>query len=135
MTNPGHGYDPNPVYTDPFVEYWDLKAPLEIIYEAYEGEDEDDRNAGFLGIEKYPSLSLYYPESDTDSSSDGGFPAIGDWESPEKMGFRWEDEDREGLIEIALDGKRRTQFFNFEEDNLIEIDISPARNDYFSGQY
>lgn len=135
MIDSGIGYDPNPFYADSFVEYWDVRAPLEIIYEAYEGEEDDDdgnaddsNNECALRIERNPSLSLYYPESDTDSSSDCDFAVIGDWDSPERMGFRWEDEDREGLIEIALDGKRRSQFFNVEEDNLIEIDISQATN-------
>ncbi|GJV60768.1 hypothetical protein Tco_1466868 [Tanacetum coccineum] len=60
---------------------WNMKAPLEIIYEAYEGEEEDEVNNDnnmvsndkeIVGCERYPSLSLYYPESD--SSWDGDFP-------------------------------------------------------------
>lgn len=113
-----------------FVE-WDVKAPLEVIYEEYgEGEeagDDANENVGF----RYPSLSRFYPESDSDSESESGFPVIGDWDSPEEVRFGWseEEEDREGLIEIALDGfkRKRTLEFHFEEENLIEIDISPSR--------
>lgn len=123
---------------------WNVRAPLEVIYEEYgEGEDEDeneeeeDRNDGILnekierrvlGIERYPSLSMYYPESDSDSSSEGDFEVIGNWESSEGAFFKWNEEDREELIEIALDGKRNCGVCLVEEDNLIEIDIFPARN-------
>ncbi|KAK7362952.1 hypothetical protein VNO77_05077 [Canavalia gladiata] len=137
---------------------WDVKAPLEVIYEEYgEGEEagdddpnekEENRNMGFV---RYPSLSRYYPESDSDSSSESGFPA---WDSLEDGYFMWdeekeeeeeeddddedeeEEEDREGLIEIALDGckmKRALEYFHFEEENLIEIDISPSRYRELSG--
>ncbi|KAK7319603.1 hypothetical protein RJT34_04326 [Clitoria ternatea] len=131
-----------------FVE-WDVKAPLEVIYEEYyEGEEEEagedpnekeeNRNMGIL---RYPSLSRYYPESDSDSSSENDFPAIGDWDSPENVCFRWdekeeEEEDREGLIEIAFDDDckmKRALEFHFEEENLIEIDISPSRFIELSG--
>ncbi|GMI93377.1 hypothetical protein like AT4G21500 [Hibiscus trionum] len=102
-----------------FVE-WDVRAPLEVIYEEFEGGEEgkdpnldlDQRQT--RGVERYSSLSLYYPESDSDSSSEEeelDFPAIGEWVS-------WE----EGLIEIALD--KREIDFHGEDDNLIEIDIS-----------
>ncbi|KAJ1390386.1 hypothetical protein SESBI_37479 [Sesbania bispinosa] len=126
-----------------FVE-WNVKAPLEVIYEEYEGEEagddpnerEEERNMGIL---RYPSLSRYYPESesDSDSSSEGGFPAIGEWDSPEEGCFGWEEEDREGLIEIALDGckMKRDLEFHFEEENLIEIDISPTRYKELSGDH
>ncbi|KAH7545911.1 hypothetical protein FEM48_Zijuj01G0144300 [Ziziphus jujuba var. spinosa] len=124
------GYDPNPYFEDSFVQ-WNVRAPLEVIYEAYEGEEEDeDQNEKEenrdLGLERYPSLSLYYPESDSDSSSDGDFPATGVWDSPENMCFKWEEEDREGLIEIALDANnnKRVMDSHVEEENLIEIDIS-----------
>ncbi|KAJ4912814.1 hypothetical protein Rs2_07435 [Raphanus sativus] len=40
-----------------FVE-WDLRAPLEVIHEAYE-EDEEENPTRFREIERYPSLSLY----------------------------------------------------------------------------
>lgn len=119
-----------------FVE-WDVRAPLEVIYEEYEGEEtgddsnkrEESRNMGILS---YPSLSRYYPESDSDSSSD-----IGDWDSPEDICFRWDEEDREGLIEIALDGSKmkRELEFQYEEENLIEIDISPMRYRELSGDH
>jgi hypothetical protein len=56
------------------------------------------------------------------------------WDSPENMCYRWDEEDREGLIEIALDGcKKKTLGFQFEEENMIEIDISPTKRSEFSG--
>uniref|UniRef100_K4B9E0 Uncharacterized protein n=1 Tax=Solanum lycopersicum TaxID=4081 RepID=K4B9E0_SOLLC len=118
-------------YGDCFVE-WNVRAPLEVIYEAYEGEEEEDgeyteekRDEELRVIEKYASLSMYYPETDTDtdSSSGGDSPVIGNWDSPENVCFQWDDEDREELIEIELDCKRNSEF---EEENLIEIDLSPA---------
>ncbi|KAI5331080.1 hypothetical protein L3X38_021206 [Prunus dulcis] len=142
------GFDPNPCFEDFFVE-WNLKAPLEVIYEENEGEeDEMDRNGNdpnskpeqesqVQGLERYPSLSMYYPESDSDSSSDGGYSVTGVWDSPETMCFRWEEEDREGLIEIALEenSKRGMDFqVDHEEENLIEIDISPTRNNEYCGK-
>ncbi|KAE8724236.1 NAD(P)H dehydrogenase B2 isoform 1 [Hibiscus syriacus] len=103
-----------------FVES-DVGAPLEVIFEGFEGEEEgEDYPDPTRVIERHPLLSLYYPESDSDSSSslEMDFPAIGEWISMEKMCYRWEEEDRdEGMIEIDLD-------FREEEDNLIEIDIS-----------
>ncbi|KAH0718011.1 hypothetical protein KY285_014042 [Solanum tuberosum] len=113
------------LYGECFVE-WNVRAPLEVIYEAYEGEEEEEdgeyteeekRDEELRVIEKYASLSMYYPETDTDtdSSSDG--------DSPENVCFQWDDEDREELIEIELDCKRNSEV---EEDNLIEIDLSPA---------
>nr|KYP62998.1 hypothetical protein KK1_017559 [Cajanus cajan] len=117
-------------FDDSFVE-WNVKAPLEVIYEGE--ETEHDQNE--VGILRYPSLSRYYPETDSDSSSESGFPATENWDSPENMRFRWDEEDREGLIEIALDGcKKREVGFQFEEENLIEIDISPTRHREFSGE-
>ncbi|KAL6992651.1 hypothetical protein U1Q18_010763 [Sarracenia purpurea var. burkii] len=127
-----------PLFAGSFAE-WNVRAPLEVIYEEYEGkeEEEDDRNDNVprdkedgrvSSVEKYPSLSLYYPETDSDGSSDGDFAGVGGWDSLESACFRWDDEDQEGLIEIALDGKRTNyEFFHIEEDNLIEIDISPER--------
>ncbi|KAM1004985.1 hypothetical protein ACFX13_005150 [Malus domestica] len=144
------GFDPNPCFEDLFVE-WNLKAPLEVIYEEYEGEEnevdpnENDPDSNrmegnqVLGLDKHPSLSLYYPESDSDSSSDGRFSVTGVWDSPEAMCFRWE-EDREGLIEIALDGNSKRGSLDFrvdhdhEEENLIEIDISPTRSNEFCAE-
>ncbi|KAK4711288.1 hypothetical protein R3W88_005801 [Solanum pinnatisectum] len=120
-----------PFYGDCFVE-WNVRAPLEVIYEAYEGEEEEDGeyteekgDEELRVIEKYASLSMYYPETDTDtdSSSDGDSPVIGNWDSPENVCFQWDDEDREELIEIELDCKRNSEV---EEENLIEIDLSPA---------
>ncbi|XP_041991067.1 uncharacterized protein LOC121742098 [Salvia splendens] len=90
-----------------FVE-WDVRAPLEVIYEEYEGED-DNSESQMDSIRRYASLSLFYPESDSDASWEGDFAA-------------W---DGEGLIEITLDEKRRS--CDFEDDNLIEINLSPER--------
>ncbi|MBA0683832.1 hypothetical protein Goshw_011050 [Gossypium schwendimanii] len=100
-------------FEERFVE-WDVRAPLEVIYEDYEGEEALDR-----GIERYTSLSRRYSEPEPDSLfSEMEFPVIREWVSSDKRCWRWEEEeDREGLIEIALD-------FHGEEDSLIEIDIS-----------
>ncbi|XP_023635457.1 uncharacterized protein LOC111829723 [Capsella rubella] len=133
-----------------FME-WNLRAPLEVIHEAYEenDDDEEEENPGgekdpttrFKGIERYPSLSLCYPESDSESdsgsSSEFNFPEMGEWNSPENMGFRWEDDGigGEGLIEIKLDehnnykkmlskwNQTELDFHGEEEDGLIEIDL------------
>ncbi|BAT73801.1 uncharacterized protein HKW66_Vig0007570 [Vigna angularis] len=133
------GFEPSSCFKE-----WNVKAPLEVIYEEYgEGEDAGDDANESVGIVRYPSLSRFYPESDSDSESDSDFPAIGDWDSPEDVEFRWgqegeeeeEEEDREGLIEIALDGfkRKRGMEFHFDEENLIEIDISPSRYRELSG--
>lgn len=138
-----------------FVE-WNVRAPLEVIYEEREGEEaEEDRKDDYsdpnptrqFGLERSSSLSLYYPESDSDDSSEasdlGDFPVIGEWSSPESAGLAWEEEDRDGLIEIALDhgdkkcsGSDLDLGFHVEEENLIEIDIdiSPTRNEEFFGE-
>lgn len=141
-------FGPNPCFENSFVE-WNVRAPLEVIYEACEGEDDDEENVkdpdnkGPFCVDKYASLSLYYPETDSDTSSDGcDFLAFPDQGSPESVCYRWEDEDREGLIEIALDNnnnrnKKKERLDFEEENNLIEIDISPARDGErfrFSGQ-
>lgn len=116
-----------------------MKAPLEVIYEEYgEGEKVGDDVDDNMGIMRYPSLSQFYPEFDSDSKLESGFPTIGDSNSPDGVEFRWgeeEEEDREGLIEIALDGckRKRNLEFNFDEENLIEIDISPSRYRELSG--
>ncbi|KAK9065326.1 hypothetical protein SSX86_016709 [Deinandra increscens subsp. villosa] len=121
-----------------FLE-WNMKAPLEIIYEAYEGEEEENKDINennmvstdkyTLGYERYPSLSMYYLEGETDSSSDDDFPINKKWEAHESVFFKWEEVEREELIEISLDfhGKRSIDFCQDEEDNLIEIDISPQK--------
>ncbi|PWA52582.1 hypothetical protein CTI12_AA453190 [Artemisia annua] len=134
--------DANQMDTTMKILEWNMKAPLEIIYEAYEGEEEEDEENNennivsndkeIVGCERYPSLSMYYPESDTDSSSDGDFPMDVNWETRDSVFFKWEEEedDREELIEISLDryGKRSIEFCHNDEDNLIEIDISTTRN-------
>lgn len=129
-SEPEMDFDPNPCFEDSFVQ-WNLRGPLEVIYE----EDEEEEKNRVLGIEKYQKLSrYYYPDSDSDNSSENEFPATGFWDSPENMCFRWEEEDGDGLIEIALDedgDHKRGLDFHVEEDNLIEIDISQSRNDKF----
>ncbi|KFK28732.1 hypothetical protein AALP_AA7G039800 [Arabis alpina] len=123
-----------------FVE-WDLRAPLEVIHEAYEYDDEEEEKdpTRFSEMDRFDSLSLCYPESDSDSNSDSdyssdfNYPEIGnEWISREKMGLKWEEEDDGGLIEIKLDEYNRkskwnqTQIdFHAEEEGLIEIDIFP----------
>ncbi|KAM7255350.1 hypothetical protein ACFE04_020591 [Oxalis oulophora] len=121
-----------------FVE-WDVRAPLRVIYEEEEEEEYDyyydeetKKEKDPTRIERYPSLSLYYPETDSDSDGSGEF----------EMGFpfpmiRWEEDhednyNKEGLIEITLDDNNNNYYYNnniekfhFEDDqNLIEIDIS-----------
>ncbi|KAL2341958.1 hypothetical protein Fmac_009898 [Flemingia macrophylla] len=127
------GFHSSSRFDESFVE-WDVKAPLEVIYEGEETEHGQNEKHE-VGISRYPSLSRCYPETDSDSSSENDFPATVNWDSPETMCFRWDEEDREGLIEIALDGcKKKEMGFHFEEENLIEIDISPTRHREFSGE-
>ncbi|XP_057544145.1 uncharacterized protein LOC130823529 [Amaranthus tricolor] len=135
--------EPVPAFGPNIFLEWDVGAPLEVIYEAYEGEEEE--NDAFLCnvsytdgeiIEKYE----YYPESDSDSDLDSN--------SSSKLWF----DEREQLIEIALDygyGNKginnmitkptttnnnnnnslvdHEEFLYEEDDNLIEIDISPTK--------
>ncbi|KAL5096587.1 hypothetical protein RYX36_000914 [Vicia faba] len=124
------GFESSPFLDDSFVE-WNVKAPLEVIYEGEETEE-----SSTAGVLRYPTLSCYYPESDSDSSSENDFPAMENWDSPEEGGFIWDDEeDREELIEISLDGcKKKDLEFQFEEENMIEIDISPTKRREFSGE-
>ncbi|KAF7850696.1 hypothetical protein BT93_L5097 [Corymbia citriodora subsp. variegata] len=75
------GFPPSARYECSFV-VWDVKAPLEVIYEEYEGEGDeeeddggdDDRGFSFRGLERYPSLSKCYPDSDSDSDSESCSP-------------------------------------------------------------
>nr|XP_009600048.1 uncharacterized protein LOC104095602 [Nicotiana tomentosiformis] len=107
-TNPNFNPKPDTFYAESFVE-WNVRAPLEVIQEEYEDE------------------KFYYTDTDMDTgantSSGGESPVIGNWDSPGNLCFRWEEEDREGLIEIELDGKRSCEA---EEENLIEIDLTPS---------
>ncbi|PIA34363.1 hypothetical protein AQUCO_03800161v1 [Aquilegia coerulea] len=127
------GYCSKTIFNESIIEWnRNVRAPLEVIHEEYEGEEHDERedikgNEG-LGMDEIVSLSLYYPESDTgsSSSSDGDFPAMERWDSPENICFRWDQEEDDykdgGLIEIPLDGKRCFDY-HVEEENMIEIDI------------
>ena len=133
-------FESSSFFEESFVE-WNVRAPLEVIYEEYEGEEaeHDPNKKQDTSIFRYPSLSRCYPESDSDSSSENGFPATGNWDSPESMCFTWDEEDREGLIEIALDGGKKSAVeFHFEEENLIEIDIRRrefhGEDELFSGE-
>ncbi|CAL9226290.1 unnamed protein product [Arabidopsis halleri] len=122
-----------------FVE-WNLRAPLEVIHEEAYGEEEDPNEKDptrFRKIERFPSLSLCYPESDSESDS----ASSSEFNFPENMGFRWEEEEEddggiggEGLIEIKLDRSHNSKMmmskwkqteidFHGEEDGLIEIDL------------
>ncbi|KAK1279706.1 hypothetical protein QJS04_geneDACA003172 [Acorus gramineus] len=128
VLDPQPVFDPKkPPFSEVFVE-WSRRGPLEVIYEEYEGEEEDmeddDEEEPEIEREMYrrrfgfESLELCFPDTDTGSSSDGDFPVMDGWESPRDLCFRWED-DKDGLIEIPLE--------TFEEDNLIEIDIAKQR--------
>ncbi|CAI9087619.1 OLC1v1021731C1 [Oldenlandia corymbosa var. corymbosa] len=120
------------INNDSFVG-WDVTAPLEVIYEGYEGQgDESDDVSDEMGesrmanLERYASLSKFYPETDSESSLDEEFPASRGWDLSENIGFRWEREDRDGMIEIELDGKGYSDAEDEDDDNLIEIDLHPA---------
>ncbi|KAD4982351.1 hypothetical protein R6Q59_001950 [Mikania micrantha] len=132
----------NQVDTTMNFHKWNMKAPLEIIYEAYEGvdeedddDDDDDDNENMVCIDKhlskfdnYPSLSTYYSESETDSSSDDDFLMIKNLETYKSMFSKWEDYDREELMEISIDYKKKNiEFCLVDEDNLIEIEIFPRQ--------
>ncbi|GMP37144.1 hypothetical protein CsSME_00008963 [Camellia sinensis var. sinensis] len=70
------GLNTNLFYAESLVE-WDIRALVEVIYEVYEGkEGEQNDNVLVDKEERYPSLSLYYPESDSDSSSNYDFSMI-----------------------------------------------------------
>ncbi|XP_031501035.1 uncharacterized protein LOC116264787 [Nymphaea colorata] len=127
-------------FSDVLVE-WNRRAPLEVIYEnEYEGEGGDEEAVVDGGRPEYYSsparerketcaLQCYYPESDSDSSSDDGFPAM--WERPDNRCFRWEDDNEDGLIEIPIFKAKDTcrspaeelDFYLVDDDNLIEIDL------------
>lgn len=119
------GFFGNAEFSETFVE-WDRSGPLEVIYEEYEGEEEEDspektaeRERRDLGVDGFLCSSFCYSDSD---SSEGEFPA---WDSPENLCFRWEE--REGLIEIPL-ALKPTVGFEAEEENLIEINLLDGRN-------
>ncbi|MCL7031912.1 hypothetical protein MKW94_018645 [Papaver nudicaule] len=125
--------DKSSCFSESFVEYWNLSAPLDVIYEEYEGQEE----VTAVNESAFSCLGRYFPESDdTGSESDDDFDLINGWDSPLNMSYRWEDEEEEddkegGLIEIELNDEKRNSFDHrfydeIEEmdDNLIEIEIS-----------
>ncbi|KAJ0966020.1 hypothetical protein J5N97_027158 [Dioscorea zingiberensis] len=104
-------HDQNSIFLASGFEWALVGGPLEVIYEDYEGEEDGEspenspspaypKASGVIG---FGSLGGFYL-TDSDSGSDS-----------EELRFRWDEDDEgdEGMIEIA-----------FEEDNLIEIDIS-----------
>ncbi|KAI3901241.1 hypothetical protein MKW92_030667 [Papaver armeniacum] len=122
-------------FPESFVEYWNLSAPLDVIHEEYEGQEEE------ATVNEFSCFGRYFPESDdSGSESDGDFDLINGWDSPKNMSYRWEDEEdgREGgLIEIKLNDEKRNsfddhRFYDYRDDddveemddNLIEIEIS-----------
>lgn len=110
-------------FCDGFFCEWDVRAPLEVIYEEFEedcdgdGSREESATKAASEIQRYASLSLFYPESDGDGSSED----YGGEEACFRLQKEEEDDDWEGLIEIALGGDDV-----FEEDNLIDIDVAGA---------
>ncbi|RAL49640.1 hypothetical protein DM860_001931 [Cuscuta australis] len=118
---PSKGSGQNSDSGQEFIE-WDVRAPLEAIL-----EDEEEEGGG--EVQRYASLLLYYPDSDSGSSSEGEFPVARGWDyqSTERNCCWWdeEEEERDELIELSLDGKRG--FSEPEEDNLIEIDLFPGK--------
>ncbi|CAH9112281.1 unnamed protein product [Cuscuta epithymum] len=124
------GPDPNPIH-DGLILDRNARSAEEAIDEEYDGENDGvlhGKRGLDLGaaIERYDSLALCYPETDSDcSSSDGEFTEIGEWRDEYSGG--WEEEREEMMIEIKLDWERRPNKVIVEEDNLIEIDLSPNR--------
>ncbi|CAN6453389.1 unnamed protein product [Victoria cruziana] len=128
-------------FSDVLVE-WNRRAPLEVIYEEeYEGETGDEVAAVDGGRPGYSSparerdvpfsLRRYYPESDSDSSSDDGFPAMWELERAENRCFWWEEDNEDTLIEIPIFKTKNAcrspveelEFLLVDDDNLIEIDL------------
>ncbi|XP_008806779.2 uncharacterized protein LOC103719353 [Phoenix dactylifera] len=118
------GFRQKAAFCDSFVEWGRRGGPLEVIYEEYEGEEDEDGgdSPGYLRSPEYSypgggelcSLGFCFTDSSEADSDDDSSAAEG-WESPENLFSRW-DEEGDGMIEIAL-----------EEDNMIEIDISDCR--------
>lgn len=118
------GFRQKVAFCDSFVEWSRRGGPLEVIYEEYEGEeDEDGRDSpeysrspeySYPGSGRLGSLGFCFTDSSDDDSDDNSSVAE-DWDSPENIFSRW-DEEGDGMIEIVL-----------EEDNMIEIDISACR--------
>lgn len=122
------GFHRNVDISDTFVE-WNRSGPLEVIYEESDGEEDGDSpeytpgmDHRHVGNDGSLYSDLYYSDSD---SSEGEYPEeFPVWDSPENLCFRWEE--KEGLIEISLQGKPTVRF-EVEEENLIEINLSVGR--------
>ncbi|WOK91908.1 hypothetical protein Cni_G00599 [Canna indica] len=125
------GFHQKMIFCDAFNDWGRRTAPLEVIYEEYEREgDEDVEDAAGGGWPRwleYPEMDggrlrpfeFAYVDSDTESESGSLEEEAGAerWSSPEEIRLRWEEEEEgEDMIEIEL-----------EEENLIEIDISGGR--------
>lgn len=115
------GFVRNPDLSEMFPE-WNRNGPLEVIYEEYEGEEDEDspeKDRRYMGVNGFLSSSFDYSDSDSsEGESPERFPPA--WDSPENLCFLWEE--KEGLIEIPL-GLKPTVGFELEEENLIEINL------------
>lgn len=111
-------------FDEPFVE-WDVRAPLDVIYEEESEDDESDKPTTDTCLTRYSSsLANYFPETDTDTTSSDEYPDLDDCSSPSKICYKWDEDDANELIEIELESKK---CLDFElEDSMFEIDISPA---------
>ncbi|KAI3869339.1 hypothetical protein MKX03_014517, partial [Papaver bracteatum] len=79
-------------FSELFVEYWNLSAPLDVIYEEYEEQEEDGKEE--VIVNEFSCFVRYFSESDdSGSESDGDFDLINGWDSPKNMSYRWEDEE------------------------------------------
>ncbi|RWV90736.1 hypothetical protein GW17_00047035 [Ensete ventricosum] len=117
----------NVIFRDAFVDCLRWSGPLEVIYEEYEGEEENEerrsqeqQHSKWAQNEKLGSGRLWplrFACDDSDTESEGGSPAASGSNSPAEPRDLWEDEEQgDDMIEIDL-----------EEENLIEIDISGGR--------
>ncbi|CAL9112004.1 unnamed protein product [Musa acuminata var. zebrina] len=123
-------YHQNVIFRDAFADCLRWSGPLEVIYEDYEGEEENEesrcrgrsqeQHSKWAQNENLGSGRLWplrFACDDSDTDSEGGSPAASGSSSPAEPQLPWEDEEQgDDMIEIDL-----------EEENLIEIDISGGR--------
>ncbi|XP_064977485.1 uncharacterized protein LOC135619419 [Musa acuminata AAA Group] len=123
-------YHQNVNFRDAFADCLRWSGPLEVIYEDYEGEEENEesrcrgrsqeQHSKWAQNENLGSGRLWplrFACDDSDTDSEGGSPAASGSSSPAEPRLPWEDEEQgDDMIEIDL-----------EEENLIEIDISGGR--------